>query len=482
MYCSECKLRVADDSVEVCPVCQGPLQSETKNESVYLDGVPAGKVEAETPEIKVGDKFIAYEKIDEDFDFNPENLGLQALEKDSEAESDDMKVLAKMWQDEDIDADLEGVFAEAFTLDEVGETGGMEDELDLLDNDDVDVDLEGVLAEALIIDDEDQKVGMKEELNLGKNDLGPVKPESFPDAPVSVVSGPRKNNSLWLFLLLVALGAGGASWFYFQSLAEKPSVDVVKPPSQVESVKATPEIVPPKPVAEKVEVVEPGDSAAPSSVKEVSSKLKVEAPVSVAKSDEIVNVKAQEVVKSSKPTAVVGAQSVAQSLNVSGPEQKVTASVGKSETLIPVAERVKEKISDSAKNANQKNSVKADKRKKTGLSTAALVRHEGAAAGVAVVSKTVPADSPGDAGVSLKSSYVVHVGSFKSEKRASRQLARLQKKGFSAYIAVVDLKGKGVWQRVMVSGGATREDAKAVQAKIAEVFPKEDSLVRKVTK
>jgi cell division protein FtsN len=150
---------------------------------------------------------------------------------------------------------------------------------------------------------------------------------------------------------------------------------------------------------------------------------------------------------------------------VKNPEQKVTASVGRSETLIPVTENVKEKISDSAKNANQKNSVKADKRKKTGLSTAALVRHEGAAAGVAVVSKTVPADSPGDAGVSLKSSYVVHVGSFKSEKRASRQLARLQKKGFSAYIAVVDLKGKGVWQRVMVSGGATREDAKAVQAK-----------------
>ncbi len=442
MYCSECKLRVADDSVVVCPVCQGPLQSETENEAAQVDHGAEKKSPPKASEIKVEDKFIAYEKIDQEFEFSPEDLGLHSLEKEPENSSDDMKVLAELWEDEDIDSDLEGVFAEAFTLDEVDDAAKMDEVSELSADEDVDADLGGALAEAFTLVDEGELAGLEEELNLGENNMEPTRPETIPAAPASVAAPPRKNSSPLLFLLLVVVAGAGALWFYFQSPVVKSCAPVVKSVSPSPSpppapVKTVPEAMVrkesgvqkvPKPVAEKVKVSEPVSKAEPDSVEGLEDKPKTEVPVRNEVSLETVESKVSETEKNAAPVTAARVQSSAQSSGALFLEQKSTASVEQSETLISIAEKGKEKTVD------------------------------------------------------LKFSYVVHVGSFKSEKRASRQVARFQKKGFAAYSMEVDLKAKGVWLRVMVPGGATREEAKVVQARVAEVFPKEESLVRKVAK
>ena len=63
MYCAECKLRVADDSITVCPVCQGPLQPDTENEEVFGGAVDKDGSAArgnQVFDIRVEDKFVAY--------------------------------------------------------------------------------------------------------------------------------------------------------------------------------------------------------------------------------------------------------------------------------------------------------------------------------------------------------------------------------------------------------------------------------------
>ncbi|MEA3332535.1 MAG: hypothetical protein U9Q58_02940, partial [Pseudomonadota bacterium] len=122
MYCSECKLQVADDDVTVCPVCQGPLQPDVKTEEVFNDAADKGgsvAFEDWSPETRIDEKFSVYENPDQNFDFNPEEFGLQSSEHEDPAEKvEDIQVLAELWDDEDVEADLEGVLAEAFILDE----------------------------------------------------------------------------------------------------------------------------------------------------------------------------------------------------------------------------------------------------------------------------------------------------------------------------------------------------------------------------
>ena len=92
MYCPECKLKIDDDTVTTCPVCQGPLlESEGR-----LPGRPA--------------------------EFDPEELGLLPLAEDeAQSHEESVKDLSKLWGNQDIDAEIEGVLAEAFSLEKVGE-------------------------------------------------------------------------------------------------------------------------------------------------------------------------------------------------------------------------------------------------------------------------------------------------------------------------------------------------------------------------
>jgi len=125
MYCSVCKLRVADDSVVICPVCQGALQPESEagenpEADGFVDELAAVFEQGPEPDIKLEDKLDAYVRDDTNLDFDPEVLGLKSTEEDElEASAEDIKVLADLWEKEDIGADLDGVFAEAFNLEEV---------------------------------------------------------------------------------------------------------------------------------------------------------------------------------------------------------------------------------------------------------------------------------------------------------------------------------------------------------------------------
>ena len=451
MYCSECKLRVADDNVTVCPVCQGPLQSDAEDEAVLINGGVVGKGE---PKIEVEDKFSAYEKPGSELNFNPEELGLQSPEPVApDAEDDDIMALTDLWEDEDIDADLEGVLAEAFSLDEVDEAVEMEDELD-----------------------------------LGEDGLDLGKPGVSPASSVTPVAPARNSRSPLLLLLLVVIGVGGASWFYFQNLEVKPGDQVVKPVSQAQSLKSASEPVAKDSVVEKVKVAEPVTVAARRAADDKPAKLEAVVPVrDLAPVEVAAKLKDKEVVTPLQNAAVdqaatAGAQSPVEREEVAALAQRVTDSSEKPEMSTGVAESVGEKGSDSAKAAAKEVTEIADKAKTSGFSADASVRDGGEAAVAGVAGEVAKEASLDRVEKSPILSYAIHIGSFKSQKRVSRQIAMLQKKGFAAYFVVVDLKEKGVWQRVMIPGGATREEAKVVQKELAELFPREESLIKKIKK
>jgi len=102
-----------------------------------------------------------------------------------------------------------------------------------------------------------------------------------------------------------------------------------------------------------------------------------------------------------------------------------------------------------------------------------------------VVAISTPAEKPLEKSVAVEVklspalSYVVQIGSFKTKAGLDRQLAKLRKKGFAAHPVRVDLGKKGIWQRVYVSGGTSREKAKVMQEKLHKFFPLEKSWIVK---
>ncbi|MCD6430976.1 MAG: SPOR domain-containing protein [Deltaproteobacteria bacterium] len=452
MYCSECKLRVADDSVTVCPVCQGRLQVDEENEKAFNDAVD-NKGSAVSG-ISVEDKFSAYEKPDQSLDFNPKEIGLQASDPGGQVEEDeDIRALADLWDEEDIDADLEGVLAEAFSLDEA--------------NDDIDE-----------VDDLD--------LELGRSEVLASRP--------SVTSANRNLSPLLLLLLIVLIGAGGASWFYLQKTGIK-SEPIAKPRSLPQSKESV--------TADKAATTEPAREIAGSSAGVKTAKLAAAVPVQDLAQVKVAAHKVKDV--ETPPEKVVTDQSTAVSSQSSdggleklagrqaevldkpvssgkvkaalssAPIETATEAVKKSEVLVAAQESVGEKALISEKAVIEGDAKVVEQL--TPSSSTSLKDESGKSA-----EKTATKVVTSKVEVSSVFHYAVHIGSFKSQKRVARQLAMLQEKGFAAYQVEVDLKEKGVWQRVMIPGGATRDEAKALQKKLAELFPKEDSLIKKIKK
>ena len=415
MYCSECKLRVADDNVTICPVCEGPLQPDAENEEVVVDA--ADKDGSTAPEIRVEEKFDAYEKPDQGLDFKPEELGLQSSDQEGlDKDDEDIRVLAELWEEEDIDADLEGILAEAFSLDEA--------------NDDIEAE---------------------DDLDLSPLEVSPVQP------PPAVPESNRR--PLLLLLILIVIGVGSASLFYMQKPAFKTG-SVAKPlPLPREPV-----------VTEKVTVAKSATAVVENATDDKTGKIVAVAdPARDSASVEVANLKAQEAEvlpkgESAKRIAEVGSQVPAEGQEklVGHPAEVLDKTVTSEDiktvpSPVPVLEPVKksETLVISLGSAEEKASVSEE----------ALLEE-----GAKVVDKTE---------VTLRIPYGIHVGSFKSHERAANQLAMLQEKGFAAYQVEVDLEGKGIWQRVIIPGGTTRDEAKVVQKKLAEVFPWEDSLILK---
>ena len=450
MYCSECKLRVADDNVTVCPVCQGPLEPEVENGAELVNDIAADRAE---PEIKVGDKLSAYEKPGLDLDFNPEDMGLQSSKPVApDAEEEDIMALTDLWEDEDIDADLEGVLAEAFSRDEVNEVVEMEDELDL----------------------------GEEGLDLDKTDL-------FSTPPASPVTPARSSRSPLLILLLVVIGVGGASWFYFQNSGIKPGGQVVKPVAQTKVLKSsTKPVAKESSVVEKVKAEKPVVAALSRPVVSESPKPEPETPVRdliTAKAGAELNDKKDKLVSTfsqtvaGAPIAATPVPDVEPEVVVSG--QSAVASSKKTEVEVAALEN-SGKVTISSGDLPENLSTVADKKEEPEPLEDTPPRDAEKIPVAGVSAK--PTKARVNAGDPAIVPYAVHIGSFKSQKRVSRQMAMLNKKGFAAYSVEVDLKDKGVWQRVMVPGGATREEAKIVQKKLAELFPREESLIKKVAR
>ena len=449
MYCSECKLRVADDNVTICPVCEGPLQPDAENEEVVVDA--ADKDDSTAPEIRVEEKFDAYEKPDQGLDFKPEELGLQSSDQEGlDKDDEDIRVLAELWEEEDIDADLEGILAEAFSLDEA--------------NDDIEAE---------------------DDLDLSPLEVSPVQP------PAAVPESNRR--PLLLLLILIVIGVGSASLFYMQKPGPKTD-SIVKPLPLLKEPVAAEKVVTAEPTTVVVENVADdktgkiaaiADPARDSALVEVAN-LKAQEAEALPK-EESANLKTEvdSQVSAEKQEALAGDSAEVLDKTVTSEEMKTVPSpvpalepVKKSETLVASLGRAEEKASLPGE-ALPEEDVKIVDETKSLVPSSDSSPHEEVGKTSARVDEEAVVDKTEVASELL---YRIHIGSFKSHKRAANQLAMLQEKGFAAYQVEVDLEGKGIWQRVMIPGGTTRDEAKAVQKKLAELFPREDSLILKSKK
>ncbi len=448
MYCSVCKLRVADDSVVTCPVCQGELQpeSETGAKSEADDFVSELAAVFESglePDIKLEDKLDAYVRNDTNLEFDPEGLGLKSSEEDDpEASAEDIKVLADLWEKEDIGADLDGVFTDAFRLEEA--------------------------------------VTESSPVGPGAIKLEKAAPE-IPQMPTSDMSSPEiltpapTGNSRKLglpLLVLIALLVVGGGWFYMQNAGVKPEnklTQEIKSPAPLKpKIKLHPEpaVVNNQPIeAKMVPVVEKN------SVAVVRPQPTGDEPAEISAGDKrnsVTDAEKKVAVADSVETAVDSPViSVATSLSAESPVAAGTdpSSIVEKKTLSESAAETVVKNQESQTPAAGKVVRGSMLSKKN-----AVVKFE----------KINPTAVPGVTATGPR--YVVHIGSFRNEAGADRQLAKLQKKGFAAYKVEVDLGVKGVWQRIFVPGGVLKSDARLVQKQLAKSFPQEESLVRKIKK
>jgi len=68
--------------------------------------------------------------------------------------------------------------------------------------------------------------------------------------------------------------------------------------------------------------------------------------------------------------------------------------------------------------------------------------------------------------------FVIQVGSFRKENRASLLVKKLKKEGYEAYIVKKDLRDKGIWYRVWVGNFLDKKEANSVLDKIKKKYPK----------
>lgn len=439
MYCSECNLRVSDDTILICPVCQGPLQLETDDgEKSASPGL------VNEPPVSGEQKVDSEGKLDDctkdALDFDPEKFGLKSsLEKDAEEGVDDIRILADLWEKEDIDADLDEVFSEAFRLESA--------------------DLKPVETDAF-------------ELNKSVKTTSDLFSDNY--------SAKQKNSWLSLLVFVGLIVAAGGGWFYLQNRGVKSETQVsektessglvesqVKDERLYVSGKAAKEAT--DPAAEQgvinAEVPEPV-TVEPINDSQPVSELALAHESGVVGQIEAGSTEAQAVVADPQPEVETSDRSVAGQVDPL-PESQALSKVNSTR----IVEADKNAVSKRADSAAPKKILAEP----TPIKESAPVKVD-----KVEIDKIKAITSPKTAPTDTR--YVVQIGSFRSEEGALRQLAMLQQKGFAAYRVEADLGGKGVWQRVFVPGGALKSDALPVQEKLKTLFPREKSLIRKLKK
>jgi len=457
MYCSVCKLRVADDNVANCPICQGPLQPESEvcKEPEPLELKEAepfdlakemqtgwdGEVESDSePEITLDDG----PAFDPQLDLEALNLDESPSEQINRENVDDIRVLADLWAKEDLGADLDGVLAETFSA---------------------------------------ENSAAKEEFAINTEPGKPV----YADSSAAVVNSGKRLH-LWLPLLLVAglLLITGGGWYYFYNTIMPAETEVVvgEKNSALETVKP--------------QVITPQEDKSAVSEKEGRKDVDAEV-VSEAVETETPELEAVDASQLDSPLAAVDdkAESVPSAAD-SGPVQIVAAGsnpvLETTNNLAVETGAASETHFETDKTSGTVPEAGARLKPDQGVSVSAssIVEAQTPAVGssepVGAVKTELHAESDQQQVAASPAEavsgpcYVVHIGSFRTAAGAARQLAKVQEKGFAAYKVEVNLGEKGVWQRILVPGGVGKSDAKQVQDKLKQLLPHEDSRIIRVKK
>lgn len=300
---------------------------------------------------------------------------------------------------------------------------------DLWGDKDIDADLEGEFAE--IFDLADGADEMEADVET-EDELKPDKPEDL-FVPPLVVTPNRNRYFLLLVSVLVVIVVGAGAWLYLHNSGSKPAESAGRPVSRQQQVYSAPMQSAKKPVAlqkstivkSEKDIVNPAEKPLKKTVMDDAKTKSGEKTVTAIKNRDRVQLPKDGKVISPVPV-----------IEVEAPKN-----TGKTVPL-PVA-HAREKTAKIVK-------------KSAGKTVAGKVKH------------------------SPELSYVIQIGSFKTKAGLDRQLAKLRKKGFAAYPVRVDLGKKGIWQRVYLSDGTSREKAKVMQEKLHKLLPREESRVVKI--
>lgn len=296
---------------------------------------------------------------------------------------------------------------------------------DLWGDKDIDADLEGEFAEIFDLDDEVDKMEADVET---EDELKPGKPEDL-FVPSLVVTPNRNRYFLLLFSVLVVISVGSGVWLYQRNPGSKLVEDVGRPVSRQQQVYS---------------------ASLPSAKK----------PVALQKST---------IVKSEKDIVKPAEKPLKKTVM----DDAKTKSGEKTVTAIKNGDRVQ--LPKDGKVISPVPVIEVEAPKNTGKPAPLPVAHAREKT-AKIVKKSAGKTVAGK----VKFPYVIQVGSFKTKAGLDRQLAKLRKKGFAAYPVRVDLGKKGIWQRVYISDGTSREKAKVMQEKLHKLLPREESRIVKI--
>ncbi len=180
-----------------------------------------------------------------------------------------------------------------------------------------------------------------------------------------------------------------------------------------------------------------------------------------------------------EPSAAEGgetADNVAFPAGVAAMQEKIRAGIGPRETVEPGGIEIKPgPVSEPVPEPEPESAPEPEP-----ASASEPAKTSSAQVGNVPEKTSVPAPAPVEAKPRPKKIYAVQIGSFKTPKRARRQVERLKKKGFDAEILEVDLGDRGHWWRVIVKAGPDKTSARNLRTNITQTFPRDQTRILKL--